>query len=111
MEHIDTEGYPWFTPLPMSLGEKHSFSEARVLPKPPKNISKPKPSREFEKLPDFRKVVVLPPTLEIAKDIAKNGISKAKNAIEGKINDLKYMNFNPYENLINEAINRHLRKY
>ena len=68
----------------------------------------PYPPPPLGKLPSFIKVFATPFTTTALKNEVQSGAAKVKENIN---NELKYRNPRLFDGLINEAVNRHLRKY
>jgi len=84
----------------------------RVLPALGRKLIEAKPvSKELFKQPSFYGVVVEPYFEGIVKGealkAAKDKITGFKRNLES---NLEYMNLIPYEGLVNEAVNRHLKR-
>jgi len=111
---IGSEPETGYAPLlPQSIGsdlQASAGSLRRLIPKaPPVPYTRP-PKPPFE-MPKWGKNVVFTPY--VWKLLQKEGIEAvdaAKTGLRRVKNDLEYLLPNPYEGLINEAVNRHISR-
>jgi len=78
-----------------------------LIPKA-KPVYPPKPPFE---MPKYSKEVIFPAFLKVATHEAKDKANEAVQNTENAINDLEYINPIPYDDLINEAVNRYISKH
>ena len=84
---------------------------ARKLPSLIPKAPVPYPPKPPFEMPKYSEKVIFPAFARVAFHDAKDKANEAVQNTKNAINDLEYMNPIPYDDLINEAVNRYISNH